>query len=87
MSQRMKPEHIVRDILAGSSHIVSFQGRSQYAAGGGGASACGLAAFNCVRIALGREQAGQRDGELIRSMLGRETMEVSLTRCRRRLRP
>jgi hypothetical protein len=85
-SDRRAKEEAVDGVLAGSQHVVSFPGRSQYTAGGGGASACGLAALNCVRVVLGRERDGLKDEELAYSMMGRETMEAS-TPARRTSRP
>jgi regulator of replication initiation timing len=80
MSPSQRHDEVVARILAGTQQTVSFPGRSQYAAGGGGASACGLAAFNCVRIILSRERDGIRAAELVSSMVDRETIEVSKRR-------
>jgi hypothetical protein len=83
---RRAKEEAVDGVLAGSQYVVSFPGRSQYTAGGGGASACGLAALNCVRVVLGRERDGLKGEELVYSIMGRETMEAS-TPARRTSRP
>jgi hypothetical protein len=74
---RRAQEETVDRVLAGIQQVVSFEGRSQYAAGGGGASTCGLAALNCARVILGRERDGLKGEELVCSMMGRETMEAS----------
>lgn len=58
-----------------SQHVVSFAGRSQYN-GGGGASACGLAALNCARVVLGKERDGVKDVDLLQDMMKKETLEV-----------
>jgi hypothetical protein len=74
---RRSQEETVDRILTGVQQVVSFPGRSQYAAGGGGVSTCGLAALNCARVILGRERDGLKGEELVCSMMGRETMEAS----------
>ena len=51
-------------------------GQSQYS-DNGGASSCGIAAFNAARIVLGMEQSGIRGDKLISKILTEETMEVS----------
>lgn len=60
-----------------SSYVVSYAGNSQYSAGGG-MSSCGLAAFNCSRIILGKEQGGLRGVSLLNDILKRQTLEVCL---------
>jgi hypothetical protein len=70
-------EASVTGILQGAQHIVSFPGRSQYTSGAGGASACGLAAFNCARVVLGREVHGCAGRELLEAMMEDKMMEVS----------
>lgn len=65
-----------------SEYVVSFAGRSQYGGVGGvGTSACGLAALNCARVILGRERDGLKDVKLLREMMRRETLEVSIAAC------
>ena len=64
--------------------VVHF-GQSQYS-DDGGASSCGIAAFNAARIVLGREKTGIRSDKLLSNILTEETMEVSspvFTRYRR----
>ncbi len=60
-----------------SSYVVSFAGNSQYSAGGG-MSSCGLAALNCARIILGKEQGGPLGASLLSDILKRQTLEVCL---------
>ena len=67
----------VKHILDGSEVIVTHAGTSQYT-GGGGLSACGLAAMNCARVLLGKEQAGLRDDALLMNIVSRATMEVAV---------
>ena len=50
-------------------------GQSQYS-DNGGASSCGIAAFNAARIVLGREKTGIRSDKLLSNILTEETMEV-----------
>ncbi|KAI0692273.1 hypothetical protein BC835DRAFT_1357920 [Cytidiella melzeri] len=71
----------VRQVLRGEREcIASHAGRSQYSAGG--MSACGLAALNCVRIVLQREQEGSTDrAALIQGLMQRETCEEILGIC------
>jgi hypothetical protein len=64
-------------ILLGSESIVSFPGRSQYTPGGGGVSACGLAAMNFARIILSMFRQDEFDGRDLLSILQKqETSEV-----------
>jgi hypothetical protein len=65
---RRAHEETVDRVLAGVQQVVSFPGCSQYAAGGGGVSTCGLAALNCARVILGRERDGLKGEELVCSM-------------------
>ena len=65
-----------RQVLANGECVVSFLGASQYAEGGG-VSACGIAALNCVRVIFSKEQLGLRDAALVTEIMSRDTMEVS----------
>ncbi|CAE6353168.1 unnamed protein product [Rhizoctonia solani] len=50
-AKRLEPlEDVVRRILQGGHHSATFEGTSQYAAGG--SSACGLASMNAIRLAF-----------------------------------
>ncbi len=60
----------------GQEYVVSFEGRSQYGIGGGGVSACGLAALNCARVVLGKEKEGLKGVALLQTLMKRETLEV-----------
>jgi hypothetical protein len=75
-SRSQNYESSISEILSGAQHIVSFPGQSQYAAGSGGTSACGLAAFNCARIVFRHEAAGRRGKELLAALLDWDMMEV-----------
>jgi hypothetical protein len=76
-ARRERADDIVTAVLRGIQQVVSFTGRSQYAGGPSGVSACGLAAFNCARVILGRERGGCEGRELLSAMVQREAMEVS----------
>lgn len=56
--------------------VVSFPGLSQYSMGG--PSACGLIAMNCVRMFLSMESERTTRRELLKDMLRKETVSVSL---------
>lgn len=78
MAIQQDPKEITRALLTdGKEHVASFAGRSQYGIGGGGVSACGLAALNCARVILGKEQTGTKDTALVEEMMKQETLEVS----------
>lgn len=66
---------LVKTILQGREQVVSHPGTSQYGTGAG-LAACGLAALNCARIALIREQEGVRDEALLRDIISLETAEA-----------
>jgi hypothetical protein len=68
---------IVRTILQGQEQVVSHPGASQYESGVG-FTASGLAALNCARVLLGREQEGIRNEALLQNVASRETTEVCL---------
>jgi hypothetical protein len=76
-ARRERADDIVTAVLRGIQQVVSFPGRSQYAGGPSGVFACGLAAFNCARVILGRERGGCEGRELLSAMVQREAMEVS----------
>ena len=57
-------------------YISSFDGTGQYAQGG--ASTCGLAALNAVRIILGRERTGITGVGLLERIISKEMVNVSL---------
>jgi hypothetical protein len=68
---------LVGTILQGQEQVVSHPGTSQYGTGAG-LAACGLAALNCARIILGKEEEGIRNEALLRDIVSRETTEVHL---------
>ncbi|KDQ58690.1 hypothetical protein JAAARDRAFT_34527 [Jaapia argillacea MUCL 33604] len=68
-------------ILFQGELVRTFFGLSQYSRPGLGASACGLAAMNCVRLVLGRESIGVRDVRLLGELLGRDMMDDILRIC------
>lgn len=74
--QKQTVGDVVRKILGGSEHVISHPGASQYTQPGGGASACGLAALNCARVVLGKEQHGMHDEALLQNIMSLETAEV-----------
>ena len=68
----------IQRILGGSQQVVSHAGASQYAPGGVGASACGIASLNCVRVVFEKENDGLRDEALLKDVICRHTTEVRL---------
>jgi hypothetical protein len=70
-ARRERADDVVTAVLRGIQQVVSFPGRSQYAGGPSGVSACGLAAFNCARVILGRERGGCEGRELLSAMVQR----------------
>jgi hypothetical protein len=69
---------ITDSVLLGRERVVSFAGRSQYNAGQGGVSACGLAAMNFARVITSmRNATNLGDRELLDRLCRQETMEVS----------
>jgi hypothetical protein len=76
-ARREHADDVVTAVLRGIQQVVSFPGRSQYAGGPSGVSACGLAAFNCARVIPGWERGGGEGRELLSAMVQREAMEVS----------
>ncbi|KAH8094848.1 hypothetical protein BXZ70DRAFT_896170 [Cristinia sonorae] len=76
----MAVEGALAAVLQGrSKHLVSFAGQSQY--GGGGSSACGLAALNFARIILEKERDGLKDVALLQEMTRDEVIEDVLRIC------
>ena len=67
----------MQQVLVNGEYVISFPGASQYAEGGG-VSACGIAALNCVRVIFNKEHQGLRDVVLLTEIMSRETMEVSV---------
>lgn len=74
---------LIAKILSGEECVVSYPGISQYTqvsdspdGSGSGSSACGLASFNCARIALIKERNGLQGIELLNDMVKLETFEV-----------
>lgn len=72
------PETLARLLQGETELVVSHPGRSQYSAPGSGASACGLAALNCVRLVLQAERDGVCGIELLEHILKQEFSEVCL---------
>ena len=71
------PAESVRRVLSGEEVVVSHIGASQYAnPSGGGVSACGLAALNCLRVVFTKEKAGVRGEALLEELMTREVAEV-----------
>jgi hypothetical protein len=66
----------VRRVLSGEEVVVSHIGASQYANPGGGVSACGLAALNCLRVVFTKEKAGVRGEALLEELMTRDVAEV-----------
>ncbi|KAF8645632.1 hypothetical protein AX16_007714 [Volvariella volvacea WC 439] len=71
----------IEKIMRGVEVVVSHVGSSQYE-DGIGVSACGLAALNCVRIVLGKEQDGVTGERLVMEMMKRQAVEDILSICR-----
>jgi hypothetical protein len=68
---------VVRKITVdGREQVISHTGVSQYTPGGVGASACGIAALNCVRVVFGKEQEGAQKEALLKEIVHRHTVEV-----------
>ena len=57
--------------------IVSYPNTSQYSQGG--ASACGLAAMNCVRMVLNSDHEGIREEEILRLITQKDFVDVCLS--------
>lgn len=72
------PSFSLNNILNGEVQVVSYPDTSQYSQGG--ASACGLAAMNCVRMVLNSEHEGIREDELLKLMTQKDFVEVSQAR-------
>ena len=60
----------------GAEHVSSSGGTGQHSGHGMGASACGIAASNFVRVAFSIEQGGLQDPALLQAVLGRKSSEV-----------
>lgn len=75
------PETLARLLQGETELVVSHPGRSQYSAPGSGASACGLAALNCVRLVLQAERDGVCGIELLEHILKQEFSEELLSIC------
>jgi len=75
---------IVQGLCTGvlSQYEVSHTGLSQYSGSGGvGVSACGLAALNCARVILGKDQSGTKGENLLHEMMQVETVQEILQAC------
>jgi hypothetical protein len=70
------PPEAMQRILAGDEIVVSHPGASQYTAPGGGVSACGIAALNCLHIIFGKERNGLRGSALVENIMTRDVAEV-----------
>ena len=70
------PASAVQRVLAGEEVVVSHIGASQYTTPGGGVSACGIAALNCLRVVFEREKEGVRGEALLEQLMTREVAEV-----------
>jgi hypothetical protein len=66
----------LEELLNGQEQVVSYPDTSQYSQGG--ASACGLAAMNCVRLVLDLEHSGILENELLRRLTQKKFVEVSI---------
>ncbi|TFK71419.1 hypothetical protein BDN72DRAFT_895661 [Pluteus cervinus] len=67
-------------VLKGEQLIVSYDGTSQYAQGGG-VSACGLAALNCARIVLGKSKRGILEAQLLEEIISERTVQEIVSIC------
>ncbi|KAL6309201.1 hypothetical protein BKA93DRAFT_425367 [Sparassis latifolia] len=63
-------EDVIRGVLKGAKHVVSYPGSSQY--GGLGASSCGLACLNFARIGFAKEDSLFGE-ELLKAILDKAT--------------
>ena len=70
------PASAVQRVLAGDEVVISHIGASQYTTPGGGVSACGIAALNCLRVVFEKEREGVRGGALLEQLMTREVAEV-----------
>jgi len=70
------PPEARQRILAGEEIVISHAGASQYTAPGGGVSACGIAALNCLHIIFEKERNGLRGRALLENIMTREVAEV-----------
>lgn len=75
MSESMS-DTLARLLEGETELVVSHPGRSQYSAGGSGASACGLAALNCARLVLQSEHDGVHGTQLLERIAEQEFSEV-----------
>lgn len=66
----------MNDLMNGQEVVVSFPGMSQYGLQGSGASACGLAAMNCVRLLLRMARQGMSGEDLIMRAMTQQTTLV-----------
>jgi hypothetical protein len=77
--QELETDAVVRNILGGTEEIVCHHGTHQYGYRGiSGVSACGLAALNFARIIFAKARECRRDEDLLRAVIAKETVQVSL---------
>jgi hypothetical protein len=70
---------VVRNTLDGTEEIVCHRGTHQYSDGGiFGVSACGLAALNFARVVFAKEREHGQEEDLLRAVIAKETVQVSL---------
>jgi len=73
----MDTKAIVHSVLVdGTEHIVSYGGTGQYGRDRMGASTCGLAALNFVKVVFSIEQGSLQDAALLQAVLACECSEV-----------
>ncbi|CAE6397136.1 unnamed protein product [Rhizoctonia solani] len=74
-SQR-NTSNIVQRILEGESHSVTFEGTSQYAAGG--TSVCGLASMNAIRLAFELSSKISDSERLVTALVSEEFVRAAM---------
>ncbi|KAH7320373.1 hypothetical protein B0J17DRAFT_621772 [Rhizoctonia solani] len=74
-SQRV-PVNVVQRILAGEQHSATFEGTSQYAAGG--TSACGLASMNAIRLAFDLSSKMTDAERLVTALVSEEFVRAAM---------
>ncbi|KAF8479399.1 hypothetical protein JB92DRAFT_3044501 [Gautieria morchelliformis] len=73
----------ILDLIEGQipEHVSSFKGTGQYTQGG--ASTCGLAALNAVKVVLGHEKSGVKGIKLLERIITRQAVDEIVEICAR----
>jgi hypothetical protein len=76
---RRGQSNLVRNVLDGTEEVICHRGTHQYGERGiFGVSACGLAALNFARVIFEKVRKSVRDEDLLRAVIAKETVQVSL---------